>query len=118
MAFPTPSGTWTQIRRVAGEYIEGMTPVVTVPAMLTYEFRGHQFNRQILLIGIDENTHASVSDFAKYLQHPDEPQAARVSICAKAATTRSITRPPTTPCRDPTWSAPAGRIAASGASGS
>jgi lipoprotein-releasing system permease protein len=69
--FPDAEGHMREIRRVAGEYIEGMTPVVTVPAMLTYEFRGHQFNRQILLIGIDEATHASVSDFAKYLQHPD-----------------------------------------------
>jgi lipoprotein-releasing system permease protein len=68
--FPDAEYHMAQIRRVAGDYIEGMTPVVTVPAMLTYEFRGHQFNRQILLIGIDENTHASVSDFAKYLQHP------------------------------------------------
>jgi lipoprotein-releasing system permease protein len=63
-----------QIHRVAGDYIDGMTPVVTVPAMLTYDFRGHQFNRQILLIGIDEATHASVSDFAKYLQHPENRQ--------------------------------------------
>ncbi len=69
--FPDAAHHMEQIERVAGEYIEGMTPVVTVPAMLTYEFRGHQFNRQILLIGIDETTHAKVSDFAKYLQHPD-----------------------------------------------
>jgi lipoprotein-releasing system permease protein len=68
--FPDAERHMEEIRRVAGNYIAGMTPVVTVPAMLTYEFRGHQFNRQILLIGIDEVTHASVSDFAKYLQHP------------------------------------------------
>jgi lipoprotein-releasing system permease protein len=69
--FPDAEHHMEQIRRVAGDYIEGMTPVVTVPAMLTYEFRGHQFNRQIMLIGIDEVTHASVSDFSKYLQHPE-----------------------------------------------
>jgi lipoprotein-releasing system permease protein len=69
--FPDADQHMQEIRRVAGDYIAGMTPVVTVPAMLTYEFRGHQFNRQILLIGIDEATHASVSDFAKYLQHPE-----------------------------------------------
>jgi lipoprotein-releasing system permease protein len=69
--FPDAERHMEQIRRVAGDYIEGMTPVVTVPAMLTYEFRGHQFNRQIMLIGIDEATHANVSDFAKYLQHPE-----------------------------------------------
>jgi lipoprotein-releasing system permease protein len=69
--FPDAEHHMEQIRRVAGPYIEGMTPVVTVPAMLTYDFRGHQFNRQIMLIGIDETTHAGVSDFAKYLQHPE-----------------------------------------------
>ena len=69
--FPDAQRHMAEIRRVAGDYIEGMTPVVTVPAMLTYEFRGHQFNRQIMLIGIDEETHASVSDFSKYLQHPE-----------------------------------------------
>jgi lipoprotein-releasing system permease protein len=69
--FPDAEHHMEHIRRVAGDYIEGMTPVVTVPAMLTYHFRGHQFNRQIMLIGIDELTHASVSDFSKYLQHPE-----------------------------------------------
>ncbi len=59
-----------EIHRVAGDQIEGMTPTVHVPAMLSYQFRGQTVNKQILLIGIDENTHAQVSDFAKYLQHP------------------------------------------------
>ncbi|MEX2142307.1 MAG: FtsX-like permease family protein [Pirellulales bacterium] len=78
--FPDAERHMEEIRRVAGDYIEGMTPVVTVPAMLTYEFRGHQFNRQILLIGIDEATHASVSDFAKYLQHPDNRRKLSFSL--------------------------------------
>jgi lipoprotein-releasing system permease protein len=69
--FPDAEHHMEEIRRVAGDRIAGMTPVVTVPAMLTYQFRGHQFNRQILLIGIDEVTHARVSDFSKYLQHPE-----------------------------------------------
>ncbi|MDZ4819503.1 MAG: ABC transporter permease [Planctomycetota bacterium] len=59
-----------EIRRVAGDQIEGLTPTVHVPAMLSYSFRGQTINKQILLIGIDETTHANVSDFAKYLQHP------------------------------------------------
>ncbi len=78
--FPDAERHMQEIRRVAGDYIEGMTPVVTVPAMLTYEFRGHQFNRQILLIGIDEATHASVSDFAKYLQHPENRRKLSFSL--------------------------------------
>jgi lipoprotein-releasing system permease protein len=69
--FPDAEHHMEQIRRVAGDHIAGMTPVVTVPAMLTYDFRGMQINRQVILIGIEEATHAHVSDFAKYLQHPE-----------------------------------------------
>jgi lipoprotein-releasing system permease protein len=78
--FPDAERHMEEIRRVAGDYIAGMTPVVTVPAMLTYEFRGHQFNRQIMLIGIDEATHARVSDFAKYLQHPENRRQLSFSL--------------------------------------
>jgi len=41
-----------------------------VPAMLNFQVRGQWITRQVMLIGIDEATHASVSDFGRYLQHP------------------------------------------------
>ena len=47
-----------------------MTPTVAVPAMLNFQVRGQWITRQVMLIGIDEATHASVSDFGRYLQHP------------------------------------------------
>jgi lipoprotein-releasing system permease protein len=56
---------------VAGKYIEGASPTVNVPAMLTYRVNGGYINRQITLIGIDEASYASVSDFGHYLQHPE-----------------------------------------------
>jgi lipoprotein-releasing system permease protein len=59
-----------EIRAVAGQYIAGMTPTVHVPAMLGYTYAGEYVTRQVNLIGIDEKTYASVSDFGKYLQHP------------------------------------------------
>ena len=31
-----------QIRQVAGDYIEGMTPTVVVPAMISFPSRGHR----------------------------------------------------------------------------
>jgi lipoprotein-releasing system permease protein len=58
------------IRKVAGQYIEGMSPTVHVPAMLTFEYGGENITRPVSLIGIDEATYASVGDFGKYLQHP------------------------------------------------
>jgi lipoprotein-releasing system permease protein len=58
-----------QIRRAAGEWIEAMTPTVVVPAMLSFQYDGQWMTRPVQLIGIDETTQSSVSDFSKYLQH-------------------------------------------------
>jgi len=60
-----------QIQRVAGNSIEGMTATVVVPAMLSFQYGGQWHQRQVQLIGIDEKTQGGVSDFGKYLQHPD-----------------------------------------------
>jgi len=62
-----------QIARVAGDSIEGMTPTVVVPAMLSYRREGgdEYVTQQVQLIGIDEKTHSQVSDFGEYLQHPE-----------------------------------------------
>jgi len=60
-----------QIRKVAGDSIEGMTATVAVPAMLNFRVGENWVTRPVQLIGIDAKTHAQVGDFAKYLQHPD-----------------------------------------------
>jgi lipoprotein-releasing system permease protein len=59
-----------EIRRAGGDAIAGMTPTVAVPAMLNFQVRGQWITRQVMFIGIDEATHAQVSDFGRYLQHP------------------------------------------------
>ncbi len=69
--FQDPQWHMEEILRAGGEDIEGMTPTVAVPAMLNFQVRGQWVTRQIMLIGIDEQTHAQVSDFSRYLQHPD-----------------------------------------------
>jgi lipoprotein-releasing system permease protein len=70
-----PDADWhmEQIRRVAGDSIEGMTATVVVPALLNYPSRrpGQWITKEVALIGIDEATQSQVSDFSKYLQHPD-----------------------------------------------
>ena len=68
--FQDPKWHMDEIRRAAGDDIVGMTPTVAVPAMLNFQVRGQWITRQIMLIGIDEATHAQVSDFGRYLQHP------------------------------------------------
>ena len=69
--FQDPRWHMDEIKRAAGDDIVGMTPTVAVPAMLNFQVRGQWITRQIMLIGIDEATHAQVSDFGRYLQHPD-----------------------------------------------
>jgi lipoprotein-releasing system permease protein len=68
--FQDPQWHMDEIRRAAGDDIAGMTPTVAVPAMLNFQVRGQWVTRQIMFIGIDEATHAQVSDFGRYLQHP------------------------------------------------
>lgn len=60
-----------RIQQVAGDKIEGITTVVHVPAMISIDHRGEPITRQINLIGIDSATYANVSDFSKYLLHPE-----------------------------------------------
>ncbi len=64
-------GHMAKIREVAGQYIAGMTPTANVPAMLGFQVGDQYVNKQITLIGIDEATYSSVSDFGQYLQHPE-----------------------------------------------
>ena len=68
--FQDPQWHMEEIRRAGGDAIAGMTPTVAVPAMLNFQVRGQWITRQIMFIGIDEATHAGVSDFGRYLQHP------------------------------------------------
>lgn len=64
-----------KIREVAGEHIEGMSPTAHVPAMLGYYIGNQYRTQQINLIGIDQKTYSTVSDFGKYLQHPENRQS-------------------------------------------
>lgn len=68
--FRDPERHMDEIRRVAGESIEAMTPTVVVPSMLSFSYRGETLTRPVQLIGVDQATQSQVSDFGKYLQHP------------------------------------------------
>ena len=68
--YEDPEYHMQQIRRVAGDYIAGMTPTVHMPAIMTSEYAGKTFTRPITFIGIDETTQGEASDFCKYLLHP------------------------------------------------
>ncbi len=69
-----------KIREIAGDQIEAMTATVVVPAMLSFRYHQTWITRQVQLIGIDEATQGSVSDFSTYLQHPENRRATGVDL--------------------------------------
>ncbi len=66
-----PQHDMKRVREVLGDDLQGMTTTVSVPAMVQYEFRGHQVTQHVMLIGIDEATYADVGDMKQYLLHPE-----------------------------------------------
>ena len=68
-----PDADWhmEQIRKVAGDQIEAMTPTVVVPGMMFFCCRGNWITREVIVIGIDADTQADVSALARYLNHPE-----------------------------------------------
>ncbi|MEX0643332.1 MAG: ABC transporter permease, partial [Pirellulales bacterium] len=68
--FPDADRRMAEINEVAGPYIAGMSPTVHVPALLQYSYGTQDITKQITIIGVDEKTYGTVSDFGRYLQHP------------------------------------------------
>src|SRR5689334_12006737 len=69
--FPDPEAHMARVREVAGKCIAGMRPTVVIPGLLMYDVQGRARTQQISFIGVDEKTHGQVSDFSRYLQHPE-----------------------------------------------
>jgi lipoprotein-releasing system permease protein len=68
---PDAEGAMQRIHKAAGDAIAGMTPMVVVPAMLTFRYGEQTVTRQVELYGIDEVSQGRVSDFCRFLQHPE-----------------------------------------------
>ena len=60
-----------EIQRLVGDDLHGITTVVHVPAVLSFQYRQEYITRHVNLIGIDDKTHTSVSEFGQYLLHPN-----------------------------------------------
>ncbi|MCA9136478.1 MAG: ABC transporter permease [Planctomycetales bacterium] len=73
---PDPDAHLREIERICGDVIVGSSVSVNVPAMLGIDFRGQQIGRHVNLIGLDPETYGKVSDFGKYLLHPENQKHA------------------------------------------
>jgi lipoprotein-releasing system permease protein len=60
-----------RIREAVGDSIAGMSPTIQVPSLLYLTINGELYPRQVVLIGIDETTYSTVSQFGEFLQHPE-----------------------------------------------
>lgn len=66
-----PAAVMQIIRQTLGEDLQALTANVHIPAMLSFPFRGEWITRQVNLIGVDRETYARVSDFGRFLLHPE-----------------------------------------------
>lgn len=69
-----------KIRETVGDVVVGMSPTVHVPSLLYMTVGGESLPRQVTIIGIDEATYASVSQFGEFLQHPANRQQLSFSL--------------------------------------
>ncbi len=72
--FPDPDFHMAKLREICKDRTIGMTPTVHVPAMFAFQVNGQWINRQIVLVGIDENTAATASDMSQQTLHPKNRQ--------------------------------------------
>lgn len=68
---PDPDAHLAIIRDVLGDRMEGASVSVHVPGMLGIEFNGQLITRHVNLVGIDPETYDKVSQFGRFLLHPD-----------------------------------------------
>jgi lipoprotein-releasing system permease protein len=66
-----PEWHMAEIKKILGDDVEGMTANVRVPAMINFQVNGRWVTQQVMLIGIDDKSYASVSDFSQYLLHKE-----------------------------------------------
>ncbi|WP_164101429.1 ABC transporter permease [Candidatus Laterigemmans baculatus] len=66
-----PEAHVEEIRELVGDQLVGTSVSVHVPAMMGIEHNGQLVTRQVNLVGIDARTYDTVSDFGKYLLHPE-----------------------------------------------
>lgn len=62
-----PDAYLRKIKEICGDRLVAATAIVRCPALINFQFRGQMINQQVLLVGIDDETYSSVSDYKKYL---------------------------------------------------
>lgn len=66
-----PEAHLAEIKKIVGDDLAGASVSVHVPAMLGIRHNGQLITRHVQLVGIDAETYNNVSEFGKYLLHPE-----------------------------------------------
>ncbi|MFG0286995.1 MAG: ABC transporter permease [Rhodopirellula sp. JB044] len=77
---PDPDAHLEEIRRIVGDDIEGASVSVHVPSMLGIDFNGQLITRHVNLVGIDAATYDTVSQFGRYLIHPENQKQVEFNL--------------------------------------
>lgn len=62
-----PAALIAEVERIAGGYIEAMTPTVEIYGMMSFEWAGQTIHRPVTLIGIVPESKNAVSPLAQYM---------------------------------------------------
>lgn len=68
---PNPEADMQRIMAVAGDKIEGISPIVATVGFLSFRYGDRVGTHQVKIIGIDPGSQGSVSCMQQYLQHPE-----------------------------------------------
>ena len=77
---PDPEAHIDQIMEVVGDDVAGHSASVHVPAMLGIDFNGQLITRHVNFVGLDASTYDQVSQFGRYLLHPDNQNQVSFSL--------------------------------------
>lgn len=59
------------IKEKCGDDIHAISPLIEVPAMLSYRVGNNNINQPVRMLGIDPESYAEVCDLKQYLLHPE-----------------------------------------------
>jgi lipoprotein-releasing system permease protein len=89
---PNPEASMEKIRKVAGKYIESMSPVVEIYGMVSFQWRGQYITKPVTLIGIEPESKSQVGVLKDHLKSFQPELDASGKVLHPAA--RSLSEPP------------------------
>lgn len=84
-----PESDIDYIMKHLGDKIEAITPIISVPAMLSYRIGSGDHHKAVLIVGIDPNMYGNVCDMKQNLQHPDNQENPDFILKEKGYTVRT-----------------------------